>query len=427
MPTNVVRLFHAVQDWQRHKVKQLKYYHPGVGTEGGKLQKMLGGGLGLGLNQNIQSAYYWLARNSKPGDQIYLFGFSRGAYTVRSLGGDESDGCNGVGIHFVGVWDTVGAVGIPDDAALLNLLDDEAGGFHDTRLSDSVAHARHALALDEYRASFSPTLWTDVDQRESVKQAWFPGAHSDVGGGYVQKGLSDSALKWMMDEAATQGLKLDPQMVAQVAPDFHDVVHDSATGLFAKLPTQPRNIPNFPAPKDNADPAAGNDDPSELLHDSAVQRHQNPPIAQAIYHPTIRLKVGEKTKVDVYAIEPWNRTGIYLEQGARYKFSARGQWMDKSIRSDADGKTEEGMHIGEMVRSIGTAMGMMETLFKKATGNDDADFILSRREEGMPWFSLVGAVANAGNPEEDGTPGRHQVFEIGTDRGSVRLTVERIP
>jgi hypothetical protein len=480
-----------------------------VGTEGGKLQKMLGGGLGLGLNQNIQSAYYWLARNYKPGDQIFLFGFSRGAYTVRSLGGmicgqgllnlggvaadqrwarvktlfkegyrkrrpldewggawsfhhgdpqvkqvggDQADGCNGVGLHFVGVWDTVGAVGIPDDAALLNLLDDEAGGFHDTMLSDSVVHACHAVALDEHRASFSPTLWTDIEQRDSVKQVWFPGAHSDVGGGYVQKGLSDSALKWMMDEAADAGLQLDPQMVAQVTPDFHDVLHDSATGIFSKLPTQPRNIPNFPAPVNSDDPAAGVDAPSELLHDTAVKRHQDPPIAQAIYHPTTRLKVGEKAKVDVYAIEPWNRTGIYLEKGARYKLSARGQWMDKSIRSDADGKTEEGMHIGEMVRSIGTAMGMMENLFKKATGNDDADFILSRREEGMPWFSLVGAVANAGNPEEDGTPGRHQVFEIGTDcddfgpsqsgylyafandswnfydnnRGSVRLMVERI-
>lgn len=511
VPTNVVRMFHSAQDWQRDRVKQLKYYHPGVGTEGGKLKQMLGGGLGLGLNQNIQSAYYWLARNYRPGDQIFMFGFSRGAYTVRSLGGmictqgllnlagvpadkrwkrvktlfkegyrkrrpltdwggawsfhsgdpevgqvggDQSEGCNGVGIHFLGVWDTVGAVGIPDDAALLNLLDDEAGGFHDTKLSDAVVHARHALALDEERASFSPTLWTDVDGRDSVKQLWFPGAHSDVGGGYVQKGLSDCALKWMMDEAAEQGLQLDPKMVAQVTPNYQDVAHDSATGIFAHLPTQPRNIPNFPSTVAAVGAEADEQEieaPSPLLHESAVERHQDPPISQAIYHPTIKLAVGEKTKVDVYAIEPWNRTGIYLEKGAHYKLSARGQWMDKNIKSLPDGTTEDGLHFGEMVRSVGTALGMMENLFKKATGNEDADFKGTRREEGMPWFSLVGAVANAGNPEEDGTPGRHQIFEIGNgredfgptesgylyafandawnfysnNRGSVRLIVER--
>lgn len=517
MPTNVVRLYHAVDDWKDEEVNQLKYYHPGVGTEGGKLKKMLGGGLGLGLNQNIQSAYYWLADNYQPGDQIFLFGFSRGAYTVRSLGGmicglgllnltgveaerkwmrvktlfkdgyrkgrpiqewgrawsfhsgdprvkqvggDQTDGCNGVGIHFIGVWDTVGAVGIPDDVAILNLLDDEAAGFHDTKLSDSVKYACHALALDEQRASFSPTLWTGVEGRENVKQVWFPGAHSDVGGGYVQHGLSDCALEWMLQEAKDAGLKLDDQIIAQVSPNFKDVAHDSAKGAFALLPTQPRNIPGFPDSKtaraalkpdaDDETKEAAKPDPA--LHPSAHDRFMDPPIAQAVYHPTRVLKVGEKQQVDIFAIQPWNRTGIYLEKGARYKLTASGQWMDKSIKSAADGTTEDGLHFGEVIRSAGTAWGMVETLFKKATGNEDADFKFTRREEGMPWFCLVGAVANAGNPEEDGTPDRHQIFKIGNgvddfgptesgylygfandawnfysnNRGSVKLVVERI-
>ncbi len=498
VPTNVVRLYNAVKDWERDEVNQLKYYHPGVGTEGGRLKKMLGGGLGLGLNQNIQSAYHWLATNYQPGDQIYLFGFSRGAYTVRSLGGmictqgllnlqglgyerqwvrvktlfkegyrkrrpirdwgaawsfhngdpdkgpvggDESDGCNGVGIHFVGVWDTVGAVGIPDDAALLNLLDDEAAGFHDTKLSAEVKHARHALALDEYRASFSPTLWTDVVDRDSVKQVWFSGAHSDVGGGYMQTGLSDGALKWMLAEAKEQGLKVEPQFESQIQPNFQDVLHDSCTGIFEHLPTQPRNIPVLSGDENRPD-----------LSKYAAQRWKNPPISQATYHPTTTLEVGQSKNVNIYAIEPWNRTGIYLEQGARYKFTARGQWMDKSIKSAPDGKTEDGLHFGEMVRSFGTVLGQMEKVFKKATGNEDADFKGTRREEDMPWFCLVGAVANGGNPEEDGTPARHQIFEIGNgradfhptrsgylhcfandawnfysnNRGSVQLTVERV-
>lgn len=498
IPTNVVRFFNAVQDSERDNVNQLKYYHPGVGTEGGRLRKLLGGGLGLGLNQNIQSAYHWLAINYQPGDQIYLFGFSRGAYTVRSLGGmicsqgllnlrgldfdrqwrrvktlfkegyrnhgavrdwggawsfhsgdpdvpqvggDLSEGCNGVGIHFIGVWDTVGAVGIPDDAAFLNLLDDEAGGFHDTKLSSEVKHARHALAIDEYRASFSPTLWTDVKDRANVKQIWFPGAHSDVGGGYMQIGLSDAALLWMLREAEEQGLKLEEKYIAQVAPNPKDVLHDSCTGVFEFLPTQPRNIPCF------EDPEAQNQ-----FHESARERWDDPPIAQANYHGSKMLAVDEKAKVSVYAAEPWNHTGIYLQKGASYRFVAKGQWMDKNIKSAPDGTTEDGLHFGEAVRSLGTAWGAVEKVFKKVTGNEDADFKFTRREENMPWFCLVGAVANSGNPSEDGTPARHQVFEIGNDcddfrptrsgylhcfandawnfysnnRGSVRLTVERV-
>ena len=192
-PTNVVRLHNAIATPRPAGREQRKYYHPGVGTDGSLLDRAKGGAYGRGLGQNVLSAYAWLAHNYEPGDQIYLFGFSRGAFTVRSLGGfigrcglldlaglapeeawrrldvaykvyqdaakygpqldpawakfPPADGLKTIRIHFIGVWDTVGALGVPDDLALFDFLDDPAKWeFHDTRLGDHVTFARHAVA-----------------------------------------------------------------------------------------------------------------------------------------------------------------------------------------------------------------------------------------------------------------------------------------
>ena len=111
------------------------------------------------------------------------------------------------------MWDTVGALGIPNNLAILNLLDNiKRYAFHDTELGCNVIHARHAVAIDEKRASFSPTLWSNVQKRKRVKQIWFPGVHSNVGGGYIDTGLSDIALKWMIDEAVEAGLNVREDM-----------------------------------------------------------------------------------------------------------------------------------------------------------------------------------------------------------------------
>mgnify|MGYP003379518117 FL=1 len=259
-PTNVVKIFNACVE----NDNQIKYYHPGVGTEGSKLKRMVAGGIGIGLDQNIQSAYSWLCRNYHPGDHIFLFGFSRGAYTVRSLSGftqrcgllkpdihvnpnefwkrietayregyrkqkdktvwgkgwitliDEEG--NPPAIHFIGVWDTVGALGVPDDLVLADMIIDDPANyhFHDTNLSPQVHHAYHAVALDEMRASFAPTLWTMKKARPdntTYEQLWFVGNHSDVGGGHVECGLSDIALQWMSEKAANCGLCLDQKLL----------------------------------------------------------------------------------------------------------------------------------------------------------------------------------------------------------------------
>jgi uncharacterized protein (DUF2235 family) len=275
-PTNVVRLYNAVADVDNQGLEQTRYYHPGVGTNGGWWDKAVGGGTGAGLDNNIMSAYQKLCYCYQPGDAIYLFGFSRGAYTVRSLGGfigrcgllritdlppkevwsriqtlltqgyrrktEQREDWSAQGwefhnkagesipIHFIGVWDTVGALGIPDDMALLNLLDNrERYTFHDTSLHPSVKHARHALAMDEHRASFQPTLWSEPPENTVLKQIWFPGVHSDVGGGYQNCGLADGALKWMIDEASATGLSFNADIVKQVKPDLYDTMSAEET------------------------------------------------------------------------------------------------------------------------------------------------------------------------------------------------------
>ena len=425
-PTNVVKLHNAlVQD-----TTQLAYYHPGVGTGKGWLDHVVGGGTGEGLDQNIMSAYRWLAGHYAAGDRIFVFGFSRGAYTVRSLGGlitkcglldlsavtdantvwsrvqdvfaayrsgvpfanpnnypffNAQAGQSAAGstpVHFIGVWDTVGALGIPDDFALLGLIDNpDKYRFHDTALSKFVAHARHAVALDERRASFAPTLWSEVHPATDVKQIWFPGVHSDVGGGYLETGLSDGALNWMMSEAAECGLTIRPGALQQLQPDPLGLAHNSVTGLFEVLKTRPRPVP--PTPKG-----------ASVLHASALERNANPPLAHGAYWPTTILDSGKRKTVDVFAIQKWNFTGLYLEARRDYRFAASGQWIDGKDQFSPAGREAVGFHLGDVARFAASAFGEAETAFRKFTRRD-ADFWWTRRDEDVPWFALMGFVASA--------------------------------
>jgi hypothetical protein len=464
-PTNVVRLFNAAGEQDADGNAQLKYYHPGVGTEGSFFSRTAGGIYGEGLDKNIQSAYFWLAKNYEPGDAAYLFGFSRGAYTVRSLGGlvgrcglpilrglEPKDAWarvdaayqkgyqhgrkpegwrraawewldpGSVPIEFIGVWDTVGARGVPDDLALLNLLDDpETWRFYDTRLGAHVRRARHAVASDEMRASFAPTLWTDAkdkpiyaDPSGRIRQLWFPGVHSDVGGGYSSVGLSDIALQWMLDEAADAGLMFQDNFRRQVAPDPRGVLHDSVKGVFKALRTRPRNLPDLSA-------GAG-------YHPAMVERTANPPITQAPYHSTRKLAAAEEVIRPVYAAEHWNYTGLYLEAGATYEFSAQGEWLDRTVACGPGGTDDGKFQFGELAQMAGTLLGKVEGLFQKVTGNKNADFVMTRRIESRPWFSLVGAITNDGpggqsNPQPDGSPAPHQYLPIGA--GPLKVKVKK--
>jgi uncharacterized protein (DUF2235 family) len=281
--TNVLRLSEALAKLP----DQITGYFRGVGTDRG--EQLSGGAFGWGLFDQIKDGYRFLREQFQPGDPIYIFGFSRGAYSARSLSGmvlrcgivrrdanprfpdlgadlltTQQDGnlrmdvvdrifalykraydpknrheverfkqqyCHDTAVRFVGVWDTVGALGIPDGVIPFlkkfdQALDEKLYGFLNTDLNPRVEAACHAVAIDERRKSFLPTLWTDPGGApprvnvagSSVEQTWFVGAHSNVGGGYADRGLSDIALKWMIDRAVKHGLQFEPAALAAIRP-----------------------------------------------------------------------------------------------------------------------------------------------------------------------------------------------------------------
>jgi uncharacterized protein (DUF2235 family) len=248
--TNVARLARAVRaNSGSDQVQQITLYLRGVGSTGIALERLVGGAFGKGVEDNIRSGYMFLAQNYEPGDEIFLFGYSRGAFTARSLSGfisssgllkrhtlsnivdawnyyrtadprSPNDFCQlyrsdchkDVTISFLGVWDTVGALGIP--GTILNRLTAHDYEFHDTTPSSIVRVGRQALAIDEQRDEFMPALWTGVVPANcNIAQVWFAGAHSDVGGGYRRRALADIPLLWMAEEAAKAGLQLDLGML----------------------------------------------------------------------------------------------------------------------------------------------------------------------------------------------------------------------
>ena len=443
-PTNVFRLFNAV-DLDSPDPEQLTRYQAGVGT-GGIVDRILGGAVGWGLGEDIRDCYYWLARKYRPGDRIHLFGFSRGAFTVRSLAGmicrlgiveldDDREGGGGADpdevigrvyrrgyrereplpdlafhedsrkIEFIGVWDTVGALGIPDDKTLLDWLDDpERYRFHDTALGPGVRRARHAVAIDERRGSFSPTLWdpSGAGEDRDVKQIWFPGAHSDVGGGYRESGLSDGALLWMMEESGNRpgqaGVVYRRSAIDEISPDPQDLLHDSRAGMMKMLVTAPRTLPRLTE--------------RDAFHASVFARRDAPPIGQAAYLPE-RAFVEGRAELDVYAKHPWGWTGLYLEAGRTYRFEAKGQWLDRDIPCGPAGAGDGKFHFGEIAHLAGDLAGATERLYRRMSGRERADFIGSKRVAEADWFALVGAIADGGNPRPDGTHDRLSAFVIG--------------
>ena len=207
----------------------------------------IGGGIGAGLEINIVQGYEFLAKEYQEGDEIYVLGFSRGAYTARSLVGmvrncgliypkhlglralmaygiyrtrdDNVDSataklfrssyCRDVTIKFIGVWDTVGALGVPLD--ILKDVHMKFYEFHDTNLSNIVENAYQAMAVDEHRNDYDVCPWNPAAKpQQHLEQRWFIGAHCDVGGGYPDRRLSDLPLRWMQDKASALGLALDP-------------------------------------------------------------------------------------------------------------------------------------------------------------------------------------------------------------------------
>lgn len=299
VPTNVTKFALSVAPESSDGLEQRVYYQEGVGVRAS--ERIVGGAFGLGLSRNIRAAYRFLVETYEPGDILYLVGFSRGAFTARSLAGfirnagilrpehsnlidkaytlyrkrSSATHPNSVAarlfrssysreadIHFIGVWDTVGANGIPLSGwRLINVIN-RRWQFHDTQLSGTVKNAYHAIAIDEKRRPFEPTLWTrpergrlEDDQR--VRQVWFSGVHSDVGGGYEETGLSDISLQWIAASAEKDGLtfsdgsvlapsgaiRLSAKEVIGVKPDaVMQPMHDSRVGFYKLVSAASRTL-----------------------------------------------------------------------------------------------------------------------------------------------------------------------------------------
>ena len=224
--------------------RQLVYYDPGVGTGGyhydegtGRLKAAYQSATGAGVHKNTEQAYSYLMEVYEPGDKIFLLGFSRGAFTARSLAGMlhkigllppdhdnqleyaskyyldtkfhnlvadfKNNFCRACPVHFVGVWDTV-------QSTLLH----EGQKFTDTKLNPEVEFAYHAMAIDERRRDFPVCLWDEknLSAGQTMNQVWFAGVHSDIGGWYRTRDLSSIALSWMIEKAKSAGLKVDAKL-----------------------------------------------------------------------------------------------------------------------------------------------------------------------------------------------------------------------
>jgi uncharacterized protein (DUF2235 family) len=307
--TNVLRLYSVLE---RDPRRQATFYDPGVGTfsaqpmltqAGNRFQRMLGLAFGRGLTKNVLEAYAYLMQNWEPGDRIFLFGFSRGAYTVRVLAGmihkvgllHADNGhlvqyadrmfkreineniysgfkrtfARDCRIHFLGLWDTVSSVGWVWDPVVLP----------NTATNSSVEIVRHAIAIDERRAFFKQNLWNEHQDDVDLRQVWFAGCHSDVGGANL---LAKLALEWMLVEATEKGLIIDANAAQTVLdepmpPDAHAPMVESLKGAwrvceyFPKLAWNPKKKKRRPRvnrgrPRWIADDA--------IVHESALMRHE---------------------------------------------------------------------------------------------------------------------------------------------------------
>jgi uncharacterized protein (DUF2235 family) len=241
--TNVFRFHNAVaRDDESHYAR----YFPGVGNQEQNwfLGQALGGALGIGVRQIRNEAYVALVTNYRPGDRLFLLGFSRGAAIARMLAAlihkegipesitivkdengrvvdfDNDGKKTKIDIEMLGVWDTVASFGIPVN--LFGIPFQRINLFTDFTVAPNVKKAYHLLAVDENRDAFTPTL---MNQAPKIEEVWFAGVHADVGGGYDKRGLADITLQYMIERAQTHGVVFHQPSVDALSPDSGGVLH----------------------------------------------------------------------------------------------------------------------------------------------------------------------------------------------------------
>lgn len=350
-PTNVARIAQSISRRDNDHNEQVIHYDEGVGTS--RTEKWTGGILGHGLDKNIIEAYHFLVLNYEVGDQIYVFGFSRGAFTARSfvgllrncsimsrrslkhirtavnlylnrdasakpsseasrlfrfehcrelcLPGDREwrkkaypnenyNDAQDLKVKFLGVWDSVGALGIPKHINPLKFFSKKYR-FHDTKLSSFVEVAQHAVAADEKRIAFEPSLWSNLDDlnraqttNPNYQQLVFAGTHSAVGGGGPIRGLSDFSLEWIFKGARKQGLEFD---LDKYSPIF-TLMPDHRANIFNALGKKGWSLRDCFEGVGLRDRNLGDLDRS-AIHPSLVRKfHANPqgPFEMKKYRPT---------------------------------------------------------------------------------------------------------------------------------------------
>lgn len=300
--TNVFKLYKAVDT---KSPLQQALYDDGIGTGSFPYFKQVAAAFGIGFDSNILNLYTYLVRHYQPGDNIYLFGFSRGAATVRALVDmintvglirSDYDGVmsrghlddiavtiqsikalrlykkrnkkeeeikkfrykthDTVGIKMIGVWDTVSSLGVPKDSSVLiiglSIIIDKfinyfsPHNYFEYQLDNNVSNAYQALAIDDERYTFHPQIWDETTERgpRNIEQVWFPGVHSNVGGGYARSGLSDITLDWMMTKAEQHGVKFDKDIWDDVKRGCNPggKLYDSRRGVKSYYRYAPRHI-----------------------------------------------------------------------------------------------------------------------------------------------------------------------------------------
>lgn len=269
--TNVVEAYSIAKKTEA----QIVFYDPGVGTGGweysestGNLKAKKDQATGEGLQNNVNDAYKYLMQVYEEGDKLYLFGFSRGAFTVRSFAGMlykcgllypnndnlieyasklyNTEGNIDIAhefkkafsrkcpVHFIGVWDTVSS-----------LVMNSGKKWHNSSLNPEATYGFHAVAIDEKRKDFPPSLWdeSDIAPGQTIEQVWFSGVHSDVGAWYDERGLSNISLHWMLSKAMQHGLDADKVELEKRVPNPNDKLHNSYTSIWRIRGTYKRKIP----------------------------------------------------------------------------------------------------------------------------------------------------------------------------------------
>lgn len=336
-PTNVQKVARAVLTSGADGVDQVVYYHYGVGTGGG-MDRITGGAFGEGIELNVRQLYRFIVFNYEPGDEIFLFGFSRGAFTVRTLAGfmyhvglltkdDEyytpelfqlyassveegsaewKHGFRNISevrkppIKFVGVWDTVGALGAP--GALGQLFNKDKYKYHKVDLNPLIQNAFHALAIDERRKAFAPTFFNrPKDWQGQLEQVWFAGVHSNIGGSYSTDGLANIALHWMATKASLLGLAFSEAKLSRYPACLNGMLNDSKKGIYHLMGEYVRPIGTHLAD-------------GEAIHESATQRLGEPACKYAAANLKQALSEG-RVPVVATADTPLEPCGPKAEKG----------------------------------------------------------------------------------------------------------------